>query len=73
MSIRAAAEIAPAAELAPEHRPPELGIFAAGDERPDIAELLPVDRFGAFLDLIAPDTTILVAAAEELAKERLWR
>ena len=58
-------EIAPAAELAPEHR--ELaeiaaatGAFAAGDGaeeaegdgRPDIAELLPVDRFGALLDLI---------------------
>jgi transcription-repair coupling factor (superfamily II helicase) len=58
-------EIAPAAELAPEHR--ELaeiaaatGAFAAGDGadggdgdgRPDIAELLPVERFGALLDLI---------------------
>jgi transcription-repair coupling factor (superfamily II helicase) len=55
-------EIAPAAELAPEHR--ELaeiaaatGAFTAGDGdsgegRPDIAELLPVERFGALLDLI---------------------
>ncbi len=62
-------EIAPAAELAPEHR--ELAEIAAatgafssseGDEtegRPDIAELLPVERFGALLDLIdgaAPDS-----------------
>jgi transcription-repair coupling factor (superfamily II helicase) len=55
-------EIAPAAELAPEHR--ELaeiaaatGAFSApdggeGEGRPDIAELLPVERFGALLDLI---------------------
>ena len=55
-------EIAPAAELAPEHR--ELAEIAAatgaftggegeaGDGRPDIAELLPVERFGALLDLI---------------------
>jgi transcription-repair coupling factor (superfamily II helicase) len=55
-------EIAPAAELAPEYR--ELaeiaaatGAFSASDNdgadgRPDIAELLPVERFGALLDLI---------------------
>ena len=47
-------EIAPAAELAAEHR--ELAEIAAlGDrpsERPDIAELLPVERFGALLDLL---------------------
>jgi transcription-repair coupling factor (superfamily II helicase) len=55
-------EIAPAAELAPEHR--ELAEIAAatgafssnegdGEEgRPDIAELLPVERFGALLELI---------------------
>ncbi len=73
-------EIAPAAELAPEHR--ELaeiaaatGAFsaaegdgAAGNEgRPDIAELLPVERFGALLDLIEADTELIVAAEEELA------
>jgi transcription-repair coupling factor (superfamily II helicase) len=55
-------EIAPAAELAPEHR--ELaeiaaatGAFSSGEGdgaegRPDIAELLPVERFGALLELI---------------------
>ena len=47
-------EIAPAAELAPEHR--ELAEIAAPrseeDERPDVAELLPVDRFGELLDLL---------------------
>jgi transcription-repair coupling factor (superfamily II helicase) len=77
-----AVEIAPAAELAPEHR--ELaeiaaatGAFTAGDGevaegRPDIAELLPVERFGALLDLIGEavgsrDAQIIVAAEEELA------
>jgi transcription-repair coupling factor (superfamily II helicase) len=64
-------EIAPAAELAAEHR----GAAAFADatagpdgeeERPDIAELLPVDRFGALLELIAPQTEIVIAAEEEL-------
>jgi transcription-repair coupling factor (superfamily II helicase) len=87
-------EIAPAAELAAEHR--ELaeiaaatGAFAAagegegeGERRPDVAELLPVDRFRALLDLLdAPaagggdaatageraGVELLVAAEEELA------
>jgi transcription-repair coupling factor (superfamily II helicase) len=61
-------EIAPAAELAAEHR--ELAEIAALEEeanRPDIAELLPVDRFGALLDLLSADTQLLVAAEEELA------
>ncbi len=73
-------EIAPAAELAPEHR--ELaeiaaatGAFSGADGaggdghegRPDIAELLPVERFGALLDLIEAGTDLIVAAEEELA------
>jgi transcription-repair coupling factor (superfamily II helicase) len=61
-------EIAPAAELAAEHR--ELAEIAALEEeanRPDIAELLPVERFGALLDLLGADTQLLVAAEEELA------
>ncbi len=81
-------EIAPAAELAPEHR--ELaeiaavsGAFAGArrgeddgvrsgadgerEKRPDIAELLPVDRFSALLDLVGPEPQLMVAAEEELA------
>ncbi|HLM86149.1 MAG TPA: transcription-repair coupling factor [Solirubrobacteraceae bacterium] len=78
-------EIAPAAELALEHR--ELAEIAAatgafagagggraggdgagsdGSERPDIAELLPVDRFGALLDLVDASTELVVAAEEDL-------
>ena len=68
-------EIAPAAELAVEHR--ELAEIAAatgafdsngdqGSERPDIAELLPVERFGALLDLVGSGAEIIVAAEEEL-------
>ena len=65
-----AVEIAPAAELAVEHR--ELAEIAAlqaeeGGERPDVAELLPVDRFGSLLDLVPQDTAIVVAAEEEIA------
>jgi transcription-repair coupling factor (superfamily II helicase) len=56
-------EISPAAELAPEHR--ELAeIAAAEEERPDVAELLPVDRFRELLDLI-PETAQIVIAADE--------
>ncbi|HEX4467787.1 MAG TPA: transcription-repair coupling factor [Solirubrobacteraceae bacterium] len=67
-------EIAPAAELAAEHR--ELAEMAAASgayggageegERPDIAELLPVERFGALLDLLGPEPELIVAAEEEL-------
>jgi transcription-repair coupling factor (superfamily II helicase) len=72
----AAVEIAPAAELAAEHR--ELAEIAAlqdAAERPDIAQLLPVERFGALLDLLAADTELLVAAEEELGPslEDHWR
>jgi transcription-repair coupling factor (superfamily II helicase) len=59
-------EIAPAAELAAEHR--ELADIAAlesEEDRPDVAELLPVGRFRAFLDL-APDAAVLLAAEEEI-------
>jgi transcription-repair coupling factor (superfamily II helicase) len=61
-------EIAPAAELALEHR--ELAEIAASEDvadRPDIAELLPVERFGALLDLLDARTELVVAAEEELA------
>jgi transcription-repair coupling factor (superfamily II helicase) len=67
-------EIAPAAELAPEHR--ELAEMAATDEeRPDVAELLPVDRFCTFLSLIPDDALVALAAEEELepALADLWQ
>ncbi|MGI8460915.1 MAG: transcription-repair coupling factor [Solirubrobacterales bacterium] len=58
-------EISPAAELAGEHR--ELAEAAAGEEeRPDIAELLPVDRFQSPLDLVADETAVIIAAADEI-------
>jgi transcription-repair coupling factor (superfamily II helicase) len=73
-------EIAPAAELAEEHR---MLATVAGEElaaaagsgggehgeagRPDIAELLPVERFGALLELIGDDAELMVAAEEEIA------
>ncbi|MCL2770179.1 MAG: DEAD/DEAH box helicase, partial [Solirubrobacterales bacterium] len=61
-------EIAPAAELASEHR--ELAEIAALEDasaRPDIAELLPVERFGALLDLVGEGVRVVVAAEEEVA------
>ncbi len=59
--------IEPAAELSPEHR--ELAEIAAAGEaedRPDVAELLPVDRFGSVLDLLPEDGLVAIAAEEEL-------
>src|SRR5581483_7750915 len=67
-------EIAPAAELAPEHR--ELAEIAATDEeRPDVAELLPVDRFCTFLSLMPEGALVVVAAEEEVgpALADLWQ
>src|SRR6476646_8096641 len=61
-------EIAPAAELAEEHR--ELAEIAALEnesDRPDIAELLPVDQFHPFLDLAPENASIFIAAEEEVA------
>jgi transcription-repair coupling factor (superfamily II helicase) len=91
-----AVEIAPAAELAAEHR--ELAEIAALEyrtsrpapappvgassslssesdkddepaypDRPDVAELLPVDRFRALLDLVPAAVEVVVGAEEELA------
>jgi transcription-repair coupling factor (superfamily II helicase) len=60
--------IAPAAELAAEHR--ELAEIAAledAESRPDVAELLPVDRFHALLDLAPADAAVVIAAEEEIA------
>jgi transcription-repair coupling factor (superfamily II helicase) len=75
-------EIAPAAELAAEHR--ELAEIAAatgaleldeeGERSEDIAQLLPVDRFVAPLDLMRTQMTVIVAAEEEIepALADLW-
>ncbi|MHB8658323.1 MAG: transcription-repair coupling factor [Solirubrobacteraceae bacterium] len=61
-------EIAPAAELAEEHR--ELAEIAALEnesERPDIAELLPVEDFRPFLELAPDRAAILVSGEEDVA------
>ncbi len=60
-------EIAPAAELAAEHRElAETAALSDEAERPDVAELLPVHDFHAMLDLV-PAAAVLVAAEEEIA------
>ncbi|MEA2295296.1 MAG: hypothetical protein QOE86_2935, partial [Solirubrobacteraceae bacterium] len=60
-----AVEIAPAAELAAEHREAaELAVLE--DERPDIAELLPLESFRELLDLVPADAQVIVAAEEDL-------
>jgi transcription-repair coupling factor (superfamily II helicase) len=61
-------EIEPAAELAEEHR--ELAEIAALEDeadRPDIAELLPVEDFHPFLELAPHQAAILIAGEEDVA------
>src|SRR5215216_1672889 len=61
-------EIAPAAELAPEHRElAEIAALESPDERPDVAELLPVGDFRELLDLIPEHAQVVVAADEDVA------
>ena len=60
-------EVSPAAELSAEHR--ELAEIAAlenPDERPDVAELLPVDDFRELLDLVPAHAQVIVAADEDV-------
>jgi transcription-repair coupling factor (superfamily II helicase) len=62
-----AVEISPAAELDPEYR--ELAQLAASEEReerPDVADLLPVDRFRSLLELVPEQTAVMLASEEEL-------
>ncbi len=60
-------EVAPAAELAEEHR--ELAEIAALEndaDRPDIAELLPIEDFRPFLELVPPEAGIVIAGEEDV-------
>jgi transcription-repair coupling factor (superfamily II helicase) len=58
-------EIAPAAELAPQHR--EMAEIAAlEEERQDIADILPVDQFRELLDLVPATARFVIAAEEEI-------
>ncbi len=63
-------ELAPAAELDVEHR--ELAELAAmeaaenGSEPPGLAEVLPVEHFGAPLDLVPENAAVILVAPEEI-------
>jgi transcription-repair coupling factor (superfamily II helicase) len=60
-------EVAPAAEIGPEHRElAEMAAHDAAEERPDVAELLPVDRFRTVLDLLPQQAIVAIAAEEEI-------
>ncbi|HWF53423.1 MAG TPA: transcription-repair coupling factor [Solirubrobacteraceae bacterium] len=60
-------EVAPAAELAVEYRElAELAALEDAAERPDIAELLPVDDFRSFLELAPQDAAIVIAGEEDV-------
>jgi transcription-repair coupling factor (superfamily II helicase) len=63
----ASVQVTPAAELAEEHRElAEIAALEQAADRPDIAELLPVDDFHAFLDLVPADAALLVAGEEDV-------
>jgi len=60
-------ELSPAAELAAEHRElAEMALDEEAGEQPDIAELLPLDRFRPFLDLVPDSTAVVQAAVDEI-------
>ncbi len=63
-------ELAPAAELDAEHREEaQLAAMEAeekGEEPPSPAEVLPLDHFGAPLDLVPGEVAVVLAAAEEI-------
>ena len=60
-------EVAPAAELAVEYRElAELAATEAQENRPDITELLPVEDFKTFLELVDVQASVLLAAEEEV-------
>jgi transcription-repair coupling factor (superfamily II helicase) len=61
-------EVAPAAELALEHRElAEIAALEKASERPDIAELLPVENFHSFLKLACAEAAVLVSGSEDVA------
>ena len=61
-------EVAPAAELALEHRElAEIAVLEDASERPDITELLPVENFHSFLELTPEDAAVLLAGSEDVA------
>ena len=61
-------EVAPAAELAEEHRElAEIAALEQAADRPDIAELLPVENFHPFLELAPADAAISIAGEEDVA------
>jgi transcription-repair coupling factor (superfamily II helicase) len=60
-------EIAPAAELSAEHREAaEIAAISGAEDRPDVAELLPVGQFHAFLDLAPADAAVVLAEEAEI-------
>jgi transcription-repair coupling factor (superfamily II helicase) len=65
-----AVELSPAAELSAEHR--ELAELALEDQPDDVAELLPIDRYGAVLDLIDERTAIAISEDVEQALRDNW-
>ena len=65
-------ELSPATELAPEFREAaELALEGDGD-RPELADILPLERFTAFLDLVSEETAIAVTEEIQTALRDHW-
>jgi transcription-repair coupling factor (superfamily II helicase) len=59
-------ELAPAAELALEHRELAEMALEEDEERPELSELLPLDSLRAPLELLPTETAVIVAGVEEI-------
>src|SRR5579884_3545543 len=60
-------EVAPAAELAEEHRElAEIAALEEPEERPDIAQLLPVEDFHSLLELLPAEASVLISGQEDV-------
>jgi transcription-repair coupling factor (superfamily II helicase) len=60
-------EVAPAAELAEEHRElAEIAALETPENRPDITELLPVEDFHPLLQLLPADAEIVISGEEDV-------
>src|ERR671922_1392516 len=65
-------ELSPATELAPKYREAAERALEGGEDRPELADILPLERFGAFLDLVPEGTAIAVTEEIQTALRDHW-
>jgi transcription-repair coupling factor (superfamily II helicase) len=65
-------ELSPATELASEYREAAERALEQGTDRPELADILPLDRFTAFLDLVPEETAVAVTEEIQTALRDHW-